>query len=715
MKTQPSSGEIIKPPNELITHKVFLLSVGMRARARVVMQDFVETYWPAVVFFSIGFWGYGLRAVDYFSAVPGDLGDARFNSVILEHIFQWVTQRGVSLWSPAFFYPFEGVLAFSDNHLGSVLPYVLLRSIGAGREMAFDGWFLIGMALNFTCSYVVIRRLGFGGFAAAAAAFAFAFALPVLALENHAQFAYRFAIPLAYGAFLDALSTKRLYPVWRVTLWLAVQFFCSIYLGIFLSYLLILSLCVVVFRSKGNSRFLNLRHSIISETTTKKVIFLGMVGMSIAAVFWLLFSYHSVSAVYGFKRSPDEIASMLPRLSSYLIADGSALTSWVGHFVSGIPMRHEHQLFFGVGIWALALYGAVATWRGELHQDLGKLVVFTFATLFLLTLSLGGISLYQIISYIPGLNAVRAVTRIGLVMMMPIAVLVAIGTQYFLVQVNIFKNIRKILIYFFVIVLLGTEVLGYRPYNTPIAAWAKQQAVLKEKLPGQLPTETILYIAGKDTVPAHITELDGMILAQDLGYPTLNGYSGNVPPNYLEPKPCISYFNRIQAFGAFKGLSSAATDLLGARVTVIALDDCDYEPVVVVAGAVLGSQAKQINLEVDNLRVSNRQLTANLVIHNNSAENFNTLRDTGPLRLSWRFLSEADVTTDLNANWDPRKDVVRTITPGSIAWVELAVPTPQDPGKYIFQVSMVQDGVAWFHNLGMKIVSAHVTVEGVKD
>ncbi|EKE01575.1 MAG: hypothetical protein ACD_21C00098G0001, partial [uncultured bacterium] len=321
------------------------------------------------------------------------------------------------------------------------------------------------------------------------------------------------------------------------------------------------------------------------EATSKKVVFVGMIGVSIVAVIWLFYSYHSVSAAYGFKRSPGEIASMLPRLSSYLIADGSALTSWIGHFVTGIPMRHEHQLFFGIGIWVLALYGTFATWRGKLNQDLGKLTVFAVAMLFLLTLNLGGLSLYRIISYIPGLNAVRAVTRIGLIMMMPIAVLVAIGSQHIFNQVTTFNNVKKSAIYLIVFVLLGAEVVAYRPSNTPIAAWAAQQAVLREKMPAQLPVDTILYVAGKGIVPGYVTELDGMILAQDLGYPTLNGYSGNVPPNYLEPQPCISYRNRINAYAAFKGVSLAATDALAARVVVISMEVCDYEPVIAAGGA----------------------------------------------------------------------------------------------------------------------------------
>ena len=38
-----------------------------------------------ILIFCVGLFGYLLPAIGYFQMVPGDLGDARFNSVILEH------------------------------------------------------------------------------------------------------------------------------------------------------------------------------------------------------------------------------------------------------------------------------------------------------------------------------------------------------------------------------------------------------------------------------------------------------------------------------------------------------------------------------------------------------------------------------------------------------------------------------------------------------
>lgn len=53
--------------------------------------------------FSAGFFGYIMQTTDWLRAIPGDLIDARFNSVILEHLYQWIRGEASELWSPAFF------------------------------------------------------------------------------------------------------------------------------------------------------------------------------------------------------------------------------------------------------------------------------------------------------------------------------------------------------------------------------------------------------------------------------------------------------------------------------------------------------------------------------------------------------------------------------------------------------------------------------------
>jgi hypothetical protein len=276
---------------------------------------------PVLLFLAVGVVGYLLPATAYFSAVPGDLGDARFNSVVLEHLFQWVTGVVPELWSPAFFFPYEHVLAFSDNLFGSGWVYSVLRLAGLSRELAFDGWYMIGFVLNYLVMVCVLLRLRFNGLATALGAFVFTFALPVLAQEGHAQLVYRWAIPLAFLALWRFLNQGKLVPLGFCAVWVAVQFFHSIYLGVFLVYLLGFTTLAYIFSVGWRQWWPTLMVQIRRTQRAQRGLILLLLTTSILAVLALLATYHSVSSDYGFVKTRHEVMTMLPRPGSYLIAD----------------------------------------------------------------------------------------------------------------------------------------------------------------------------------------------------------------------------------------------------------------------------------------------------------------------------------------------------------------------------------------------------------
>lgn len=527
-----------------------------------------------ILFLGIGIFAYILPVTAYFTAVPGDLGDARFNSVILEHLYLWVINKDIELWNPQFFYPFEGVLAFSDNHLGTALPYILLRTLGFSREIAFDGWFFIGNCLNFFAAYYVLRKFGFSAFSSSAGAFVFAFALPALVKEGHAQLLYRFAIPLAFLTFHELILSRRLTTIWKVAFWLVLQFFCSIYLGIFLLYLLLATLLSFLVLEREGHLFSNLTKSLKKELPWSLISASLALALCVAAFSWLMLHYLQVSKDYGFERSYSEIASMLPRLSSYLIADSSELSSWIGRFVGGIPMRHEHNLFFGLGVWLLVISGLFAIAQKQHFEQLGKLQVCSLLILIIMTLSIYNISLYWFLAQLPGLNAVRAVSRIVLVMLLPIGFLVAIGSEYILSFCKQSKSV-KVLAGMLIMILIGAETISYAPHNTPIAQWQTRQKNLQKLLPESIPEDSILFINSKLNAPFYLVELDGMILSQDMGLPTLNGYSGNFPPGYKFPYPCNKYQERLYGYSSHRNIDKNSMDLLSNKVIHLKLSPCN--------------------------------------------------------------------------------------------------------------------------------------------
>jgi hypothetical protein len=656
--------------------------------------------------------GYVFRSVDFFAAVPGDLADARFNSVILEHVFRWTMGYENSLWSPSFFYPFENALAFSDNHFGSSIFYVLLRLAGFRRELAFDGWFLIGNSLNFLATYIALRRLGLSSMGSAAGAFVFSFSLPVLFKEAHAQLVYRFAIPLAYAAFWELLSKRHFSSLWCVALWVTLQFYCSIYLGVFLVYLLAATFASTVFLGNNRFFFKGLTTSIYSQKRSVVVYTGAVVALCVLAVIWLLHNYHAVSVDYGFKRSLDEIATMLPRLSSYLIADRASLSSWVGLSFKGIPMRHEHQMFFGFGVWVIGIYGVVLTWWGNPHKHLGKVVFLSFLILFAVTLNVVGYSLYFLVTYAPGVGSIRAVSRIILVMMLPVGILVAIGAEQLYRRADQASPIGKAILGITLMALLGTEVVAYKTYNTPIEQWISRENALRSKLPTPLPADPILYVT-KGAKPFSLPELDGMILAQNLGIPTLNGYSGNTPPGYLPPLPHHTPLDRLNAYAIHRHLTPSTIQAMADRVVTALLSPCEHTTTLSYISA---EQAKGLILNISSVQIADARIEAEVIAHNTTLMCFNTVStQRKPIRLSWRLVPISPSGDRLaEPGWDTRQNLTWTLEPGQRRSVRLFAGLPKAPGSYLLEVSLVQEYVAWLHHLGMGIASTFITVDEVR-
>ncbi len=85
-----------------------------------------------------------------------------------------------------------------------------------------------------------------------------------------------------------------------------------------------------------------------------------------------------------------------------------------------------------------------------------------------------------------------------------------------------------------------------------------------------------------------------------------------------------------------------------------------------------------------------------------------------PIRLSGKYV-DADAAMSDDAvqrrGWDGmRQDLTVDVTPGAAQPVDLIMSPPESPGRYRIAVSLVQDGVAWFHDRGMPIALSRLTV-----
>ncbi|MGH8732456.1 MAG: hypothetical protein ACREVB_02105, partial [Burkholderiales bacterium] len=320
----------------------------------------------------------------------------------------------------------------------------------------------------------------------------------------------------------------------RVAFFTAWQFYCSIYLGIFLVYLLA-ALTVAIFIVRRPAQWQPWRAQWAAEHVTSKLAAGAVVLLSALALAYLLGSYWVVQQKYGLdsQRSVSYISNVLPRPASYLVSNGSWLVSWVGRPFD-IPTRWEHQMFIGFGAIALI----VAAWRSRAEvPELTKAMLIALALLIAGTLSVAELSLYHLIGWLPGVKAMRAVTRIILIMLVPLSVLVALGADA--VWRRFGRSARTAVPALAVAALVVVEPLTGIMRGTPIAQWHARLDAVKALLPPDLPKDAILLVRSNSRRYADLfpTEVDAMLLGQDLGYPVLNGYSGFYPPGY-QIRPC---------------------------------------------------------------------------------------------------------------------------------------------------------------------------------
>lgn len=679
------------------------MTVLPRASAGPATNNRLPHWLPPVVLFVLGMWLVPLAQTCQLACVPGDFGDARFNGIVLEHFYRWLTGQEASLFNLPFYHPMPGTLAFSDNHWGTAWIYSIYRALGWDRYEAFNLWYLTGFAANFVVTHVVLRKMGFSSLASAVAAFAFTFAMPVLARHGHAQLTYRLLIPVGLLLWQRFAADGRWRWLAGLALAVAGQFYISIYLGYFML-LLLAAWAVAQWHLEGvgpKAWFAQWRRW--RQPLDRRELIAGVVviALAIVALLLLMYPYLQYSKLYGFQRSIDEVMSMTPRWRSYLLADGSAV--W-GHFSNrigeGLPIRQEQQMFFGVGILGLALLGWVFS-----PLPMRRLAARSFGLLVILTLTIGGISLYSLLAQFPGVDSVRAVARIGLVMILPLSILTAMG-------VDALRE-RSVRARGAVVVLMGLMVVESATLRTSHFDPAESEqrvSQLHAGLPDPLPENAVLFNPIHPNVPFHITELDTAILAQEVGRPTLNGYSGNTPPGYSPLSleiPCAQAQIRMQA-ALDGGLISpqAAKTLAESSLVVIGSPSCG--PIGVPVMQI--SDAAKLVLKIVSMeeRPAERDFLVRMRVSNptDSAVNVDIER-VHPLRLSWQIVSAGeDPKPDA---WTPRVDLPgpANLEPGEARETVFTIPDPEQSGARLV-VSAVLEGRVWLQNHGLLMAQSEI-------
>jgi hypothetical protein len=495
--------------------------------------------------------------------MPGDFGDARFNNYILENFYIHSKGSWSKIWNPQFFYPFKYVIGFSENHLGTAWIYSFFRTFGLQSDTSFQLWFISGYLANYFSAVFGLRRLGISTIGATVGSLIFAFALPVTANAGWAQLHYRFGIPLAIMYWAKAHEEKNLKYAVTATFWLVWQFYSGIYMGVFT----LIALTGVSLSSTITTK-LTLRKPQVHEMNppplrvfpfSKKIAtYLIIEALLLVMLIVLFFPYLRVAQIYDFRRLWEDVSSMLPRVQSYLISDSSRLWYKISYKITGVPMRHEHQLFVGIVPASLTIIGLLFSLRHTPNM-IPKIFAGTIFFSVIATITFSGLSLWYLFYQLPLFSSIRAVTRINLMLLFPLAYFSSISIDFMLkkrTQLNsFFLRIAGVLC----IASLLFESSESTMYSTQKIEWRARIENAQSLIPENLPRDSILFFS-QNSDPSYITELDAMWVSLRNNYATFNGYSGNFPPGYnvVFGSDCNELANRIKAYKSFISSSKDA-------------------------------------------------------------------------------------------------------------------------------------------------------------
>ncbi len=667
----------------------------------------------------LGVLGYGLCMVPLsvmgrgLTYIPGGPEDGALNNYLLEHGFRWLTGLQERFWDAPFFFPSPAVITYSDSHLGTLPLYAAFRLLGLDRESAYQVWFILLFALNYGCCAWVLRRLRLRTAGVVVGAFLFAFGLPMVAQLLHSQLLPRFLVPLAFYftyRFIEKPERKGLAALLICLVW---QFYCTIYIGAFLLGLLaVFGVAHAVARRSALSGRLRL---VLGDPASWAIVLAA--GLALVV---LMRPYYDTSREYGY-REWSQIASMLPRWQSYLSPVGHSLVwSW-SRIGADLPMAWEHRMFVGIVPWLCVFISFVHVRRSgneaAAHRGFVAAALATLVLAMISTISIDGWTLYGLATALPGVGAIRGVTRIILVLLFLFATCVAFALTR--LQLGHSHKIRVAVLGSVVTVSLldqtvrGAEQVRYSKNEIQHCVEQLKQQIVDQ--PGE--PAVFAYMPAPPHEPSCPPHLVAMLASQDLGIPTVNGHSGSLPRNF-EFYHHYDQLWALEQWVAYAGqkyrneehpstfqmhhlaILGTPQHEAGAHSLSVALTPLSKK----------GYRARLSTLEnrIVMKPLENRRVT--VMVTNESEENWPALGDfngRNKLGLSCRWLSaEGEPLTEFVARVPLKYD----IPPSLGSELEIDVTAPEAPGEYLVELDLVQEHVTWFRDMGSATHGVPVSV-----
>jgi hypothetical protein len=317
--------------------------------------------------------------------------DPRLINYLLEHGYLWLRGHALhrDLWSPPFFYPAKGVLAYSDTLLGAAPLYWSLRLALIPPDTAFQLWVIACFAINDLAFYIFLRKaFSLGRGPSALGAFLFAFAAPRVSDVGHPQLLPHFFSIVAILAVSRILDGRRRTWWARAALWavaeLAVvaQFYASVYMGWFLIFGGTVALLIGLLDR-------TCRSALIAVLRRDLLVLVVTAILPVILIAPLALHYLEVVGLVGY-RDLFEVALASPTLTAWIyMGPDSWLYGWQQDRLRLIPIGYiepAERIGLGLATPLVCLYGLWLGWDRLAVRVLG----LTAMTLALLVTPLSG-------------------------------------------------------------------------------------------------------------------------------------------------------------------------------------------------------------------------------------------------------------------------------------------------------------------------------------
>jgi hypothetical protein len=493
----------------------------------------------AIAGWAIGLWlAFSSMFLSGFARVTGNEGDPRLINYLLEHGYRWLTGDPAhrSFWNLPIFYPAQNTLAYSDILLSAGPFYWCWRLVGFQPDTAYQLWLVTICSLNYWTTDALLRNcLRLNPLASTLGAFLFAFASSRLSQISHSQlYTHFFTIVAIYALYRlfeapvgqvsnlpsGQVGRKSAPRAWIIVFGLAAvaQLWASFYLGWFLGLGLLLAGLWALFLRGPRQTLLG----VIRAYPVELAFTLAVCGLLLAP---LAIHYLEAAREVG-QRSYESIEAGLPTPRTWCsMGTGSWLYGWLrpfepSHVVEGA--RGEHLMGIGLITTAVAVVGLLRR-RASVFP---LLLLLAGCSVVALTTNLSpGVSCWRLVhSLVPGAAALRAITRIGLLLLLP----ASIGVALFVHHCK--RSWVAVAVVLLCILEQGRFMETYDKH-----AVRNRVAALQERIRSD---DTAFYytplLGEPTTVPNWRWHLDAMQAGLESGVPTVNGYSGNLPPGWAD-------------------------------------------------------------------------------------------------------------------------------------------------------------------------------------